>query len=125
MGRRIVITLLTLLGCWPALPAARGGEDEQVKKLIVQLLAHKDTKKRRLAVLDLEVVGPRVKGVLQAFCIALEKDPEPAVRRDIALSLGRMGDDGKDAVPALAHALRTDKDDKVRELAGRALVQMV
>jgi HEAT repeat protein len=125
MCRWVLVGLVMVLWLWPGAPRAQAQEDEKVKKLIVQLLEDKDAKKRRLAVFDLEIVGARVKGVLQALSIALEKDPDAVVRRDIALVIGRMGDDGKDAIPALAYALKTDKDDKVREVSARALLQMV
>ncbi len=109
-----------------ARPAHAGDkEDDKVNKLIRQFLEDKDVKKRRLALLDLEIVGTRVKGVLQALQIGLEKDPEPVVRREVAACLARMGEDAKEAIPDLAQALRKDKDDKTRELAGRALLQMV
>jgi hypothetical protein len=104
---------------------AHAGEEEKVKKLITDLLENKDVKKRRLAVIDLEIVGPRIKGVLQAMQAALEKDGEPVVRQEVAAAIGRMGEDGREAIPSLAYSLRNDKDDKTREQAGRALLQMV
>jgi hypothetical protein len=109
----------------PSLRPARAGEEEKVKKLITDLLENKDVKKRRLAVIDLEIVGPRIKGVLQAMQVALEKDAEPVVRQEVAAAIGRMGEDGREAIPSLAYSLRNDKDDKTREQAGRALLQMV
>src|SRR5437773_12325909 len=81
MLRWIIAGLMAALCCLPAVRSAHAGENEKVKKLIVDLLENKDVKKRRLAVFDLEIVGPRVKGVLQALQTALEKDPEPVVRQ--------------------------------------------
>jgi len=120
----LALALVAWSWWWPAAPSARGGGDEKVNKLIVQFLQDKDVNKRRLALLELEIVGPRVKGVLQAMGIALEKDPEPVVRRDVALALARMGADAQAAISALAYALKTDKDDEVREIAAKALLQM-
>jgi HEAT repeat protein len=117
----LVVALCCLFAPWPA----RAGEDAKVKKMITELLENKDVKKRRLALLDLEIVGARIKGVLTALQAALEKDPEPVVRQEVAAALGRMREDAKDAIPALASSLGSDKDDKTREQAGRALLQMV
>jgi HEAT repeat protein len=125
MLRWIIVGLVAGLCGLPALSSARASQDDKVKKLIVQLLQDKDVKKRRLALIALEVEGARVKGVVQAMTIALEKDEDPVVRREVALALGRMGEDGKEAVPALAYALTKDKDDQTREVAARALLQMV
>jgi HEAT repeat protein len=120
------ITVVCLAGPWMFLaePFPRPAQDEKVNKLIVQFLQDKDAKKRRLALLELEIVGPRAKGVLQAMSIVLEKDSEPVVRREVALALGRMGADAQAAIPALAFALKNDKDDTVREASARALLQM-
>jgi HEAT repeat protein len=121
------ITVACLAGPCMSLaePFPRPLQDEKINKLIVQFLQDKDAKKRRLALLELEIVGPRVKGVLQSMGIALEKDPEPVVRREVALALGRMGADAEPAIPALAFALKNDKDDTVREVSARALLQML
>jgi hypothetical protein len=124
MPRWLLLGLVAVLCCMPAVRPARAGEDEKVKKLITDLLENKDVKKRRLAVIDLEIVGARIKGVVQAMKIALEKDPEPVVRQEVAAALGRMGEDGHDAISSLAFSLRNDKDDKTREQAGRALLLM-
>jgi HEAT repeat protein len=124
MPRWILVGVFVGLWLCPNAQAAQVADEEQINKLITQFLQDKDVKKRRLALLDLEII-PRGKGVLQAFGIALEKEPEAVVRRDVALALGRLGEDGKDAIPALAFALTKDKDDLVREASARALLQMV
>jgi hypothetical protein len=99
--------------------------DEKLNKVITQFLQDKDVKKRRLALFELEIAGARAKGILQALSIALEKDPEPVVRREVALALARMGPDAQAAIAAIAYAMKTDKDEAVRELAAKALLQMV
>ena len=116
MLRLIVVTLI--VGLWAFPPASRN-QDEKVNNLITQFLQDKDAKKRRLALLELEIVGPRAKGVLQAMSIALEKDDDPVVRNEIALALGRMGPDAQAAIPALAYALKNDKADAVREASAQ------
>jgi HEAT repeat protein len=127
MSRWVLASVLFAAGLalWPRPAAAQTGEEDRVKKLIVKLLEDKEVKQRRLALFELEIVGPRVPGVLQAVTIALEKDADPVVRSDAALTLGRMMEDAKDSVPALARALRADKDERVRESAARALLQMM
>src|SRR2546429_2121204 len=98
MHRWIIAALAAAL-CLPAAArAAQSGEDAKVNKWIEQLLKAQDVKKRRLALLDLEIVGVRAKGVLQALQIAVEKDAEPIVRQEVAACLARMGEDAKDAV---------------------------
>jgi HEAT repeat protein len=125
MPRWLVLGFVVALCCLLAPRPAHAGEDAKVKKLITELLENKDVKKRRLALLDLEIVGARIKGVLPALQAALEKDPEPIVRQEVAAALGRMREDARDAIPALAASLHNDKDDKTREQAARALLQMV
>ncbi len=123
MLRWYIVVVLAGLWLFPAVRQDQGGDDERINKLITQFLQDKDVKKRRLALLELEII-PRAKGVLQAMSISLEKEADPVVRRDVALALGRLGEDGKDAIPALAQALVKDKDDLVREASARALLQM-
>jgi HEAT repeat protein len=122
MSRSIAVACLVCSWIFLTEPQS---QEEKLNKLIVQFLQDKDAKKRQLALLELEVVGPRVKGVLQAMSIVLEKDSEPNVRREVAAALGRMGVDAQAAIPALAFALKNDKDDTVREVSARALLQMV
>jgi hypothetical protein len=126
-----VFAVAALIACGWALSTRTeaeqaGGEEARVKKLIVQLIEDKDSKKRLLALFDLEVIGPRrFEGILQAVALAMEKDAEATVRVEAALALGRMGEDGKDAVPVLAKVLRGDKDERVRQVAARSLLQMM
>jgi hypothetical protein len=126
MGRCAILTLTALLCCLPALRPASAAQDEKIKAKIADLLDNKDVKKRRKAISDLEQDGVgRFKEIMQAMQVALEKDPEPIVRQEVAAVLGRAGEDAKEAIPSLAYSLRHDKDDKTREQAGRALLQMV
>src|SRR5437867_2156968 len=84
MRRWILAGLVAALCCSPAVGSAQSGEEAKVNKWIEQLLKDQDVKKRRLALLDLEIVGVRGKGVLQALQIALEKDSEAIVRQEVA-----------------------------------------
>ena len=88
---------------------------------LTMLKEDKESKRRRAAVIILEVFGPKVRGIVPGLCEALEKDPEPEIRREVAMLLGRMGPDAKEAVPYLADALKKDKADVVREAAALAL----
>ncbi|MCI0683872.1 MAG: HEAT repeat domain-containing protein [Gemmataceae bacterium] len=119
--------LLVIFSIALGLPArAWSQEDDKIRGLnregwLTVLKKDKDTKRRRAAVIVLEVYGPKGRGVVTGLCEALEKDGEPEIRREIALLLGRMGPDAKEAVPYLAEALKNDKAGVVREAAALAL----
>ncbi|MEI7686190.1 MAG: HEAT repeat domain-containing protein [Planctomycetota bacterium] len=85
------------------------------------LKTHKELKFRRVALIVLEVYGPRTDGVLPAVTDALERDAEPQIRREAAMLLGRMGADAKGSIFALGDALRKDAAEPVREAAAQAL----
>ena len=109
-----------------AVPAVASSQDNTYGgrtsgEWLMMLKEDKESKRRRAAVIVLEVFGPKVRGVVPGLCEALEKDAEPELRREVALLLGRMGPDAKEAVPHLAEALKKDKVDGVREAAALAL----
>src|SRR5262249_28255685 len=52
---------------------------------------------------------------------ALLKDADPEIRRETAQTLGRMGDEAKLTIPALARSLIEEKEGPVREAAAQAL----
>lgn len=110
---------------WLAPAACWGQEEEVLNKKRSEWLAilkeHKETRLRRGAVIALEVIGPRAKGVLEGLYDAVEKDRDPEVRREIALTLGRMGPEAKGAADILGDVLKRDKADTVREAAAVAL----
>ncbi|MCI0638928.1 MAG: HEAT repeat domain-containing protein [Gemmataceae bacterium] len=85
------------------------------------LKEHKEVKFRRAAIIALEVMGPRSRGVLEGLFDALEKDADAEVRREAALTIGRMGADAKGGAESLAVALKSDKADVVREAAAHSL----
>src|SRR5438094_82356 len=124
MSRRSCLFSLLLL-VWLAPSACFGQEEEVLGKKRTEWLTilkeHKETKFRRAAVIALEVIGPRAKGVLDGLYEAVEKDRDPEVRREIALGLGRMGSEAKGAADVLADVLKRDKADSVREAAALSL----
>ncbi len=60
-------------------------------------------------------------GVLDGLYDAVQNDADPEVRREIALTLGRMGADAKGAVDVLGDVLKNDKAGPVREAAALSL----
>lgn len=96
-------------------------QGKSVSEWIDTLKTHKELKFRRVALIVLEVYGPRIDGVLPAVTEALERDPEPQIRREAAMLLGRMGPDAKGSIYALGDALRKDMAESVREAAAQAL----
>lgn len=123
MLRRVVPASLLALACLS--PALLAQEEEVLGKKRSEWLAllktSKEIKLRRAAVIVMEVIGPRGKGVLPGLVEALQNDPESELRREIALTLGRMGEEAKSTVPALGEVLRKDKIEGVREAAAHAL----
>jgi len=85
------------------------------------LRAGKQVKARQAAVTALEIFGPKVPGVLPALMEALDKDPDPDIRQNVAQVLGRMGVEARIAVEPLGQAVRKDKSAKVRAAAALAL----
>lgn len=85
-------------------------------------------RRRRGALIALELVGPGSTIVLPAVQGALKKDKDEGVRKDAAVLLGklvpRIQDDDRtpvDAIDALAAALQKDEAASVREAAAQAL----
>src|SRR5437588_7566537 len=88
----------------------------------VQILrSGKQVKPRQAAVTALELLGPKVRGVLPALTEALEKDPDAEIRQHVAQALGRMGAEARTAVEPLGKAVAKDKSAAVREAAALAL----
>src|SRR5947209_8287426 len=127
--RRTLLIALFGFALSVLLPAAgRAGQEVRGKKTaewLRILLDEKEPKKRRAAIIALEIIGPKGDRVLQGLGIALKQDPEPEIRREVAQAIGRMGEDARLAIPALTAALNVDKDGTVREAAARALGGLV
>ena len=125
MPWRSYLVSLTLLATFTC-PVCYGQEEEVVlgkkrSEWLAILKDHKETKFRRAAVVVLGVLGPRVKGVVDALYDAVENDPDPEVRREIVLTLGRMGSEAKGAADVLGDVLKRDTAGAVREAAALSL----
>jgi HEAT repeat protein len=81
----------------------------------------KNPKVRRVALIALETIGPKVTGVTGGILNALREDPDAEVRQEVALLLGRMGPEAKGAAEALGERLANDKNELVRQAAATAL----
>jgi HEAT repeat protein len=121
----------------PALVGALGDEDPKVREsaagaiglmgpeslpTLVGMLDHEDKYVRRHAVWAMGKLGPLARPALHDLCRAL-KDADPRAASGAAQSLGSMGADGADAVPALAEAMRGTNIVLCR-LAAKALSQI-
>src|SRR5437588_10693059 len=106
--KSLLLLLLILLLC----RICFAQEEEVLRKKrsewLTILKEHKETKLRRAAVIALEVIGPRAKGVLDGLFDAEANDPDPEVRREIALALGRMGSEARGAADDSGQVLRHD-----------------
>jgi HEAT repeat protein len=120
----------------PALIKALNDADERARQSFAELLrqaprssrlifpapvrkipvSNEHVRVRSMAVAALERIGS---GAVPALTEAL-KSADPDARVNVAEVLGRLGEDGKSAVPVLASLLRTDKDARVRETAAHA-----
>src|SRR5206468_12590259 len=84
--------------------------------------AHADKYVRRNAVWALGKLGPVARSALHDLCRSL-KDADPRTASGAAQSLGNMGTDGADAIPALTEAMRGTNIVLCR-LAAKALSQI-
>ena len=89
---------------------------------LVGMLAHDDKYVRRHAVWALGKLGPLARPALSDLCQSL-KDADPRTASGAAQSLGGLGADGAEAVPALAEAMRGTNIVLCR-LASKALSQI-
>jgi hypothetical protein len=121
----------------PALVAALNDEESKVREsaagpiglmgpdalpMLIEMLEHGDKYVRRHAVWALGKLGPLARPALHDLCRAL-KDSDPRTASGAAQSLGSLGIDAADAVPALAEAMRGTNIVLCR-LAAKALSQI-
>jgi HEAT repeat protein len=121
----------------PALVGTLGDEDAKVREAaaqavgqmgsdalpaLVSMLAHPDKYVRRNAVWALGKLGPVARPALRDLCKAL-KDADPRTATGAAQSLGNLGADGVDSIPALTEAMRGTNIVLCR-LAAKALSQI-
>jgi HEAT repeat protein len=129
--------LLSLTLTLPLAAATPVGEEEVLGKTksewMKMFLADAGTvKQRSVALFALETLGPKSEGVLPTMLDVLKKhkddkakETSAEIRREVALTLGRMGEDAKNTIRPLAAALRDDPAETVREAAAKALGSMV
>jgi HEAT repeat protein len=123
-GRRILLTTAMLGMMCSAVYAGGGGGEfagKSAGEWVKILREHKEPKFRRVSLLALETIGPKVTGVTAGLYEALREDPEPEIRREIAILLGRMGPDAKGAPDVLGERLLKDQNELVRQAAATAL----
>src|SRR5438046_1103550 len=105
MHWRRYLICLTFLICLPGAVCLGQQEEEVLGKKRSEWLSilktHKETKFRRAAVIALGAIGPRAGGVLDGLFDAVSNDPDAEVRREIVLTLARMGNDAKGAADVL------------------------
>jgi HEAT repeat protein len=121
----------------PALVAALDDEESKVREsaagaiglmgpealpTLIGMLDHGDKYVRRHAVWAMGKLGPLARPALYDLCRAL-KDADPRTASGAAQSLGSLGADGADSVPALAEAMRGTNIVLCR-LAAKALSQI-
>ncbi|MCI0461646.1 MAG: HEAT repeat domain-containing protein [Gemmataceae bacterium] len=125
---RTAAILLIGLASLLALPLRAPGGTEVGGKRTAEwlkiLLADKEAKQRRRALIALEIIGPKGDRVLQGLTIALRQETDSELRREVAQTLGRMGEDARSAIPDLTQSLSGDKHGPVREAAAKALGEM-
>jgi hypothetical protein len=126
MHRTLLALPLVLLLFLPR-PAGAQQKEEEVpvagkkpSEWMKILLSDTRPKARLAALAILEVVGPRVDRVLPTLTYVMTEDKDADLRREVAQTLGRMGEDAKTTVKALARVLGDDTDGNVREAAARA-----
>jgi hypothetical protein len=128
---RFVLVPLLLLSLTASAPAgifSRGkpktNSAERVPELVVLLRTDKDEAKRTAAAEELRQYDPKAHPEILATLIdALAKDASPAVRSEVATSIGRLRPISQQAGYALEQATANDGSMRVRMSARQALWQ--
>ena len=89
---------------------------------LIETLKDIDMNVRKAAALALADIGPDAREAVPGLCEVMLNDPEAAVRRRAAVSLGEIGTG--EAVAALEGASVGDESKEVRETAAAALVEI-
>jgi HEAT repeat protein len=92
--------------------------EEQVARLIETLRNGSESEKRRAVASVTDIGAPAVPALMEAL-----RDRVPLTRMWAAAALGRLGRAAKDAIPALAKAVK-DSDRRVHDSAASALEQI-
>jgi HEAT repeat protein len=106
------LVLLVCAGC---------KSQKSTDELIADLKSNQE-KDRLVAVRLLPQRSADAERIIPAMIESL-KDSEGDIRWSAAIGLGSFGDKAKDAIPALQAALH-DKDARVREAAGKAIIRI-
>src|SRR5436190_13190718 len=97
---------------------------ERVPELLIQLKTDKDEAKRAAAAEELRQFDPKAYPEIMATLIdALAKDASPAVRSEVATSIGKLRPISQQAGYALEQATANDGSMRVRMSARQALWQ--
>ena len=114
----VAFGLIFLAGCdEPRGPLLAGGRE--VKSWVADLKSP-DSKIRRQAVLKLGNVGDADPTVAPALAEALD-DVNPLVRHDAVLAVVKFASPGEEIVGRLRSMAKSDKNNRTRESAGKAL----
>jgi hypothetical protein len=128
--RAVLVSLILLSLASPA-PAGIFGRGkpkanpaERVPELLIQLKADKDEAKRAAAAEELRQFDPKAYPEIMATLVdALAKDASPAVRSEVATSIGKLRPISQQAGYALEQATANDGSMRVRMSARQALWQ--
>ena len=91
--RRTLLTLLVTLPFAALLPtSSRAGDEKEVlgkkgSEGLKILLQDERPRARRAAITALEIIGPKGDRVLHGLTMAMEKDKDPEIRREVAQAL--------------------------------------
>src|SRR5215469_3826791 len=104
----LLVVMVPLMTAAPGVDGADGEEPtvrgKKASEWLEMLRKDPQAEHRRAAVIALGILGPKVPGVVLGVSDAL-RDPDPAVRRTAAQTLGQMGPEGRKAVEPLAETL--------------------
>src|SRR5262245_59923835 len=114
MARALLCLSLVLL----AAPARAQDDPEirgkKVSEWLEQLQNDKDPRKRLQALLVVELVGAKARPVVPGLAKALRQNPDAGIRARCAELLGKFKGDSRDAIEAMAAAMKEDKEGSVR-----------
>ena len=114
----IVGLAFLLAGCsQPAGPPLAGGKPFSHW---LQAIKDPDPKVRKQAAFKLGNIGPQDEGALPALLEALQ-DKHAQVRGEAILAILKFGPEAAQAEPILTRMQKEDRDDRVRELARKAI----
>jgi len=128
---RALLVPVVLLSLAPSAPAGifswgkpKSNPVERIPQLLIQLKTDKDEGKRTAAAEELRQYDPKAHPEIMATLVdALAKDASPAVRSEVATSIGKLRPISQQAGYALEQATANDGSMRVRMSARQALWQ--